>query len=127
MIAGIREETLEHISYIHYPVQFEGTNKTQVQTLIDLSSEVNAMTPAYVSRLGLQARHTNVKAQKIDDSILQTFGLVLAHFKVEDKLPKAQFFQKTFLLTDISAEVVLGMSFLTLSNADVQFVEKELI
>ena len=29
-------------------------------------------------------------------------------------------------MADISAEVVLGMPFLTLSNADVQFVEKEL-
>ena len=42
-----------------------------------------------------------------------------------DKLKRARFFQETFLLVDISAEVVLGMLFLTLSNADVQFVEKE--
>ena len=52
--------------------------------------------------------------------------MVLADFQVEDKLGKARFFQETFLLADISAEVVLGMPFLTLSNADVQFVEKEL-
>ena len=38
-----------------------------------------------------------------------------------------QFFQKTFLLANISAEVVLGMLFLTLSNANIRFVEKELI
>ena len=77
------------------------------------------MTPAYALRLGLQARHTNVGAQKIDGSTLQTFGMVLADFQVEDKLGKARFFQETFLLADISAEVVLGMLFLTLSNADV--------
>ena len=52
--------------------------------------------------------------------------MVLASFQVEDKLGRARFFQETFLLANISAEVVLGMPFLTLSNADVQFVEKEL-
>ena len=52
--------------------------------------------------------------------------MVLADFQVENKLGKARFFQETFLLANISAEVVLGMPFLTLSNADVQFVEKEL-
>ena len=62
----------------------------------------------------------------IDGSTLETFGMVLANFQVKDKLGRARFFQETFLLADISAEVVLGMPFLTLSNADVQFVEKEL-
>ena len=52
--------------------------------------------------------------------------MVLASFQVEDKLGRIRFFQETFLLADISTEVVLGMPFLTLSNADVQFVEKEL-
>ena len=84
------------------------------------------MTPAYASKLGLRVRHTDVRAQKIDSSTLQTFGMVLANFQVEDKLGKTRFFQETFLLANISAEVVLGMPFLTLSNADVQFVEKEL-
>ena len=34
---------------------------------------------------------------------------------------------ETFLLADISMEVVLGMLFLTFSNADIQFAEKKLI
>ena len=52
--------------------------------------------------------------------------MVLAGFSVQDKLTKVQFFEKTFLVADTSIEVVLGMFFLTLSNVDVQFVEKEL-
>ena len=52
--------------------------------------------------------------------------MVLASFQVEDKLESARFFQETFLLANISAEVVLDMLFLTLSNADIQFVEKKL-
>ena len=45
---------------------------------------------------------------------------------MENKLEKARFFQETFLLADISMEVVLGMLFLTFSNANGQFVEKKL-
>ena len=77
------------------------------------------MTPAYASKLGLRVRHTDVRTQKIDGSTLQTFGMVLANFQVEDKLRKTRLFQETFLLADISMEVVLGMPFLTLSNANV--------
>ena len=45
--------------------------------------------------------------------------MVLADFQVEDKLGRARFFQETFLLADISMEVVLGMPFLTLNNANI--------
>ena len=69
---------------------------------------------------------TNVRAQKIDGSILETFGMVLASFQMEDKLKRAQFFQETFLLADLSIKMVLWMSFLTFSNANVQFARKEL-
>ena len=85
------------------------------------------MAPAYASRLKLRAHHTNVGAQKIDGSTFQTFEIVFASFQVEDKLGKARFFQEIFLLADISTEVVLGILFLTFSNADVQFKKKELI
>ena len=54
------------------------------------------------------------------------FGMVLASFQVEDTLGRARFFQETFLLADLSIEVVLGMPFLTLSNTNIQFAQKEL-
>ena len=77
------------------------------------------MNLVYVSRLGLRVYRTNIRAQKIDGSTLKTFEMVLASFQVEDKLRKIRFFQETFLLADISTGVVLGMPFLTLSNANV--------
>ena len=114
---------LQRVSYVYYPIWFK---KKEIQALIDSGSEVNAMTLAYVSKLGLQVHCTNVRAQKIDDSILQTFRKILANFQLEDKFGRARFFQKTFLLADISTKMVLGMSFLILSNTDVQFGEKKL-
>ena len=115
---------LKRVPCIHYPIRFK---KKEVQALIDSCSEVNAMTPACTSKLSLWVYRTNIEVQKIDSSILKTFEMVLASFQVEDKLGRTRFFQETFLLANISTEIVLGKSFLTLSNIDVQFVEKELI
>ena len=82
------------------------------------------MSPAYAERLGLKTRKTNVGAQKIDGSALETFGMVIADFQVEDKSGRPKFFQETFLVADTKFEVVLGMPFLKISNADVAFHER---
>ena len=79
------------------------------------------MTPGYVLKLGLKVRPTDVGAQKIDGSTLETFGMVLASFQIEDKLGRPRFFQETFLLANFSVEVVLKMPFLTFSNTNIQF------
>ena len=119
------EVTLEQVLCVYYSFHF-WKDTIDVRTPINSGSEVNIMILAYASKLGLQARHFNVGAQKIDGSTLQTFGMVLASFQVEDKLERARFFQKSFLLADISVEMVLGMSYWTFSNVDVQFIEEKL-
>ena len=123
--ASMEDTSLARVLYIHYPVQFR-KDGSQVQALLNSGSEVNAMNLAYALRLGLRVHRTDIGAQKIDRSTLETFGMVLASFQVEDKLGRLRFFQETFLLADISTGVVLGMPFLTLSNANIQFVEKKL-
>ena len=60
--------------------------------MIDSDSEVNAMTPAYAAKLGLGVQKTDIGAQKINGSILDTFKMILADFQVEDKLGKTRFF-----------------------------------
>ncbi len=40
---------------------------------------------------------------------------------MSDKNSRERFFEKNFLLSDIKPDIVLGMSFLTMSNADVDF------
>lgn len=93
---------------------------------MNLGSKINAISPTYVAKLILKVRHINIGAQKINGSTLKTFEIVLASFQVEDKLGRAWYFQKTFLLADINIEVVLRMPFLIFSNADIQFTEKKL-
>lgn len=82
---------------------------------------------AYAFKLDLKVRQTNVKAKKIDGSIFETFGIMLTSFQMKNKFKKARFFEEKFLLTDINMKVVLRMSFLILSNANIEFVKKELI
>ena len=84
------------------------------------------MTPAYAAHLGLKAKMTDLGAQKIDKSLLGTYSMVIAAFQVVNKLGRSWFFQETFLLADMSMEVVLFIRFFTLSNVDVQFMDKEL-
>ncbi len=76
------------------------------------------MIPAYAKKLGLTAQKTSVGAQKIDVLLLETYGMVLASFSLQDSLGRVWFFGKTFLLANTSMKVVLRMPFLALSNAD---------
>ncbi len=39
---------------------------------------------------------------------------------------KERFFEESFLLADVSPDIVLGMPFLTMSNADVDFQVRDL-
>ena len=78
--------------------------------------------------------------------MLDTYGMVVAAFSVKDKANRVRFFEETFLVANVSPEVVLGMPFLeetflvanvspevvlgmpflTLSGADVDFSGREL-
>ncbi len=81
------------------------------------------MTPAYAVELSLTTWKTSVGAEKIDDSLLETYNIASASFLLQNSLEKVWFFENTFLLVDTSMEVVLGMLFLSLSNVDIKFAE----
>ena len=70
---------LAKVVAVHYPLRFQ-KDILGIRALIDSDNEVNAMTPAYTSKLGLKVYPTDVGAQKIDGSTLKTFGIVLASF-----------------------------------------------
>ena len=113
------------VLYIYYLVCFQEDQK-QVRALFNKGNKINAMSPAYTKKLGLKTWKINVRAQKIDGSALETFGMVIAGFQVEDKGGRPEFFQETFLVTNIKFEVVLRMLFLKISNADRTFGKETL-
>ena len=69
---------------------------------------------------------TNVSAQKIDDTTLETYGMMVAAFSVTDQADKVRFFEKSFLVANVSPDMVLKMLFLTLSDADIDVLKKKL-
>ena len=85
------EEALKYVPYVHCPVQFR-KDSSKTKALINSGSEINVMSPAYIKKLGLWIRKTDVGAQKIDGSCLNTFRMVIAGFQIQNKLGKARFF-----------------------------------
>ena len=81
--------------------------------------EVNAIHPTLAKELGLPIRPTDIGVQKIDDTTLDTYEVVVAAFLVTDKINRVRFFEKTFLVANVSPEVVLDMPFLILSGTDI--------
>ena len=121
-----KEIVLKRVLYIHYPIQFQGGQK-QVRALLNSSSKVNTMNLAYIKNLGFYIRKTNVGAQKIYGSALQTFEIVITDFQVEDKGDRPRFFQEIILVAKTKFKVMLRMSFLEISNVNVAFGEGSLM
>ena len=117
------ESNLARVLCIRYPINF---GKKSVSALFDSGSKVNTVYPAFAKVLSLPIRPTDVGVQKIDGTTLETYEMVVATFLVEDKTNRVKFFEETFLVANISPKVVLGMLFLTLGSADVDFLGREL-
>ncbi len=111
------QEELEWISYICYPFFF----KDQTKALLDSGSKVTAMSQAFAQQLGLKICMTNIKAQKIDGTTLETYGIVVSTFSVLDKDGRERFFERSFLLANVKLDIMLGIPFLTMSNTNVDF------
>ena len=90
-----------------------------------MADKVNMITPAYTKQLGFWAWKTDVRAYKIDCSSLKIYEMAIAAFQVMAKLDRAWLLQKTFLLANITMEIVLKILFFSFSNANIQYAEKE--
>lgn len=117
MTGNKTEEKLEWVLCIWYLVIF----KDQTEALLDSGSKPNVMSQVFAHWFGLKIWKTNVGALNIDGSTLETFRIVVSIFLVSDKNSNERFFKESFLLADIKLDVVFGMSFLAMSNTDIDF------
>ena len=117
-----KKEELEQVSYIWYPVIF----KDQTKTLLNSRSKVNAMSETFTHQLGLTIWKINVRAQKINGTILDIYRIVVSTFSVSDKDDRERFFEENFLLTNIKSKIVFGMLFLNMNNGDIDFRARNL-
>ena len=92
---GPRTEALDRVIFIHYPVQLK-KDTTEVWALIDSRSEFNAIPPAYTKKPSLWVWKTDVGAQKIDGSILETYSMVIPSFQFKISLERLGSSQRLF-------------------------------
>lgn len=90
-MTNVKKKALKGVTYIHYLVQLKN-ELDKIQGLIDLGSEINIITSAYAKKLGFWMKKTDLRAQKIDASILETYNIVIVGFEVYDNIKKARFF-----------------------------------
>ena len=67
-------ENLAQVLGIRYPITIR---KKSVLILFDLNSKVNAIYPIFAQKLRLPIKPTDIKAQKINGTILNSFGMVV--------------------------------------------------
>ena len=73
---------LARVLCIRYSINF----RTKfVLALFDLSSKINAVYPTFAKELGLSIKLIDIGVQKIDSSMLDTYGIVVTAFLVTDK------------------------------------------
>lgn len=89
----------------------------------DLDNEVNTIYLTFIKKLGLSIRPTDVKTQKINEIILNTYKIVVATFLVTDKVNQIRFFEETFLMTNINPKIIFEILFSTLSNINIDFLD----
>ena len=81
----------------------------------------------YAMKLDFCTKKINISMQKIDESYLNIFEIIIVYCLVKDTLRKVYFFQKLFLLANINLEIVLEIFFLSLNKGDIRFAEKKLV
>ena len=61
----------------------------------------------------------NIGAQKINDTTLKTYKIEVSTFLILNKDGEETFFEASFLLARIKPNIVLGITFLAISNANI--------
>ena len=97
-----------------------------MSVFFDSSSEANIIFLIFIKKLGFIVQSTNIDTQKIDNIILKSYGIVVAIFLVIDWANKIKFFEKTFLVANVSLDIVFGILFLFLNDTNVDFSKREL-
>lgn len=77
------DKTLIRVLYINYPVWFQ-KDINNFKVILNLSSEVKVITPAYASKWDFCICLSNIDAKITDRYILATFKMVVTSFQIKD-------------------------------------------
>lgn len=88
-----------------------------------MGTEIIIMSLIFYKELSFWVFKIEVSTQKIDSSRFETYGIVIVSFSINNKVDKSRFLDETFLIATFSMNIVLGMLFLILSNAKINFLK----
>ena len=91
--------------------------------LLNSGNKVNAIHLSFIKKLGLFIRLIDIEAQKIDGTMLNTYGMVVIAFLMINKANQVRFFEEIFLEANICPKIVFRMIFFTLSSTNVDFLD----
>ena len=74
---------LAQVPSIQYLITFK---KKFLSVLFDSNSEVNAIYPTFIKKLGLSIKLTDIEVQEIDSIILDTYQMIVIAFLVTNKM-----------------------------------------
>ena len=96
-----------------------------MSAFLDSSSKVTTVYLTLAKEIDLFIRVMDIGAQKIDSTTLDSNRMIVAAFLVTDKANRVRFFEKTFLVANVSSKVVLEMLFFILSDANIDFLDRK--
>ena len=84
---------------------------------------MNAIHPTFIIELGYWVRPTNLEAEKIDNTTLNIYEIVVTAFSMSNKANQVRFLEKIFLMANFGPKIALGISFLSLNKAGTDFLD----
>lgn len=79
------------------------------------------MSQTFAFQLGIKAQKTNVGAQNIINTTLETYKMIVFIFFISDKDSKMRFFEKNLLFANVKLDIVFKMLFITMNNTNNNF------
>ena len=92
----------------------------------DSNIKLNTIYLIFAKKLGFFIRPTDVEVQKIDNTTLDIYKMIVVAFLMTDKANQVKFFEKIFLVANVSPKVVFGILFFILSSANIDFLDQKL-
>ena len=98
---------------------------SSVSIFFDSSSKINAIHLVFAKKLGFAIWSTNNGTLKIDGITFKTYKIVILTFLVIDQAKKVRILEEIFSIVNVSPNIVHEIFFLTLSDANVDFLKKD--
>lgn len=88
-------------------------------TLLDSKNKVKTIYPIFSKELSLSIQPIDIEAEKINNTTLDHYDMVVAAFSITDKANYIKFFEEIFKMANISLEIVLKMLFFISKTANI--------